>query len=115
MKTVNIAIIDRTTLVPEGEVAAAVKALQVQVNEHFAPHWGIGATLYFVGKSSPLPKAMWWQVVGDATSSPGVRASHETTPDGLPIGFTSVRASIENSVPWTTVLSHELLEMLGDS
>lgn len=111
---VNVAVIDRTTLVPEGDVAAAVRALQVQVNEHFAPHWGVGANLYFVGKSTPVPSAMWWLVIVDDPESAGILGFHETTPDGLPIGFVSVRASIDNGAAWTTVASHELLEMLGD-
>ena len=103
-----------------------VKALQKQVDDDFAPAWGITAKLDFFGGDSARERAdimmdncsyakgAWWLVLLDSSDIAGVQGYHDVTQEGMPIGKVFVQTDDQYGRQWTTSASHELLEMLVD-
>lgn len=60
------------------------------------------------------PPGSWWMIVANTSDFAGAAGYHDTTPEGLPLGKAFVKAEIDAGRPWTTTLSHELLEILAD-
>jgi hypothetical protein len=114
MTSITISIFNDSTALTDAQVADAVPALQIQVSDHFAPAWGVDATLNFVPKGQTPPAGTWWLTVLDNSDQAGALGYHDTTPDGLPIGKIFAQTDLDNHLSWTVTASHELLEMLGD-
>jgi len=114
MPNIAVAIINASSVLNDDEIAAAVPALQRQVSEHFAPVWGIDATLYVVPRGAPPPAGIWWLVVLDNSDKAGELGYHDITNDGMPIGKVFAETDIRGGFSWTVTASHELLEMLAD-
>lgn len=110
---ITVAIINKSTVLTDANVQAAVPALQVQVSRDFAPVWGIDAQLVFVGQSQQPPPDAWQLIVLDDSDQAGALGYHELKL-GVPIGFVFARTDIQNNLNWTVTCSHELLEMLAD-
>ena len=71
MATIRISIINESKLTAPAEVQAAVAALQRQVSEHFAPAWGVDATLTFVAPGTKPPAGSWWLIILDDSDQAG--------------------------------------------
>src|SRR5215475_4111328 len=56
----RIAIVNRSTVMKDAAVEKIAAALQTQVDRDFAPIWGAGAQLQFVGRKQGAPEAAWW-------------------------------------------------------
>lgn len=112
--SVQIAIINESTVVPDADVQAAVQALQIQVSRDFAPIWGIDATLSFFPAGSALPATSWWLAVLDNSDQAGALGYHDLTTTGLPLGKAFAATDLQYNLRWSVTASHELLEMLGD-
>jgi hypothetical protein len=110
----TVAVINESTLVSDQEVATAVPALQTQVDRDFSPVWHTGAVLSLVPRGSQPPPGQWWVVVTDDADQAGALGYHDLTSEGLPIAKVFARTSAGAGLPWTSVASHELLEMLAD-
>ena len=114
MANTKIAVFNVSTVVQDGEVKAAVAALQKQVKNDFAPAWGINADMRFLPKGSkPAPKE-WWLVVLDDSDQAGALGYHDLTKDGLPLGKVFAKTDKQYGENWICTASHELLEMLAD-
>ena len=114
MATIRVSIINESKLVPSAEVQAAVAALQRQVSEHFAPAWGVDATLSLVAAGArPLPGS-WWLVILDDSDQAGALGYHDLTDEAMPLGKVFVKTAQDAGVKWTITASHELLELLAD-
>lgn len=50
----------------------------------------------------------------DDTDQAGALGYHDITSEGLPLGKVFVKTATQNNLAWSTVASHELLEMLPD-
>ena len=99
--------------IPDGEVLAAIRAVNRQIAEDFAPYWALGAVLRLTD-----PKAKPLQADAIIRIYPHGHDYH-WTPTGLPEGhvFTNLSDLARESVPWltwTTSLSHEALELITD-
>lgn len=110
----TVAIVNRTTVIPDADFPPVVAALQKQVTNDFAPYWGKDAELVFTPKGVDPPHGAWQQIVSDTVPMAGALGYHDFTPQGMPIGKTGVKTSQRAGTLWTVVLSHEVLEMLGD-
>jgi hypothetical protein len=110
-----VAILNRSSVLTDSDVARIVAALQKQVTNHFAPAWGIGARLKFVPKADLEGwKGAWNLVVLDTSDEATALGYHDFTPEGLPVGKAFAKTDqLYGALPSVT-LSHELLEMLGD-
>jgi hypothetical protein len=115
---IKIAVINESTVVADADMAAAVAALQKQVEEHLWPIWGLDAELELVVKGAfkgSTPAADAWQlVILDDSDQADALGYHETTETGLPLGKAFARTTIADGGAWTVTASHELLEMLAD-
>jgi hypothetical protein len=110
----TIAVLNRSTVLADADFPPVVAALQKQVSNDFAPYWGKDADLVFTPKGVDPPHGAWQQIVSDTVAMAGALGYHDFTPQGLPIGKTGVKTSMRAGALWTVVLSHEVLEMLGD-
>jgi hypothetical protein len=128
MKDPIVAIVNHSTVVSDREVTAAVHALQLQVSNHFEPHWNAGAALLVV-HSTPagnagamraaklaqqLPAGAWLLSILDDSDQADALGYHELDAKGIPNGKVFAKTDRENKLSWTVTASHELLEMLGD-
>ncbi len=100
----------------------AIRAINRQIDEDFAPYWSLSATLRLEGRSSKTPSQksladmrgdavlyLWDKVnVDDALGY------HDANNRGIPYGFVFTELAKQLKENWTVTLSHEALEMIGD-
>ena len=115
-KPIKIAVINeaKEEKVAARDLAKVVAALQKQVERDFAPIWGIEARLSLVPEGEALPEDAWWLSLHDNTDRAGELGYHDLTSAGLPLGKAFLATAEADDMPWSVVLSHELLEMLID-
>jgi hypothetical protein len=114
MLTVPIAVLNASTLVSHEEALAATAAMQVQVHRDFAPAWNIDADLAVVKPGAPPPADAWWAVILDNSDLGGALGYHDLTTQGLPMGKVFAGTAKQAGQVWSTLFSHEILEMLAD-
>jgi len=123
-----ISVINHTEgLLSDAEVQRAIRAINRQIAEDFAPVWDMSATLRLEGKSftgrasprSDLQHAV--DMRGDAViylwHPVDVRQGlgfHAVNFLGIPYGFVFPSVSRALGEPWPVTLSHEALEILAD-
>jgi len=107
--SIPVALVNHsTTYVLTPDVGSA---LQTQVTRDFFPAWGILASV-----ASRAAKATDWALgIFDTADQAGALGYHDVTPAGLPLGKVFVTVSDQAGVSVSSVLSHELLEMLLDA
>jgi hypothetical protein len=110
----QIAILNRSTVMNDGDVKAIVDALQTQVSRDFVKHWGLDAHLEFVAKNKKAPKTSWWLSVLDTSDQADALGYHDVTKSGLPLGKAFAKSDIDLGLEPSVTISHELLEMLAD-
>ncbi|HUC67183.1 MAG TPA: hypothetical protein VMA53_17215 [Stellaceae bacterium] len=115
-KPIKIAVINKTAKekIPARDLAKVVAALQKQVERDFAPVWGMAARLSLVREGEALPHDAWWLTLHDDSDRAEDLGYHDLTSAGLPLGKAFVATAEADDMPWSVVLSHELLEMLID-
>lgn len=115
MRQINI--VNQSTVVAPQQFPVAVAACQVQLTQHFAPAWsGLTAILT---QGAALPTAPEKPVsetiyILDNSDQMDALGYHEVAAGDIPCGFVFAKTSADDGVPWTTTLSHELLEQLVD-
>ncbi len=112
--TVQISVINASTVIQDADVPAVVSALQQQVSNDFGPVWGVDAKLTFVPTGSQPAPGTWWLSILDDADQAGALGYHDLTPDGLPIGKVFAATDLKYGNSWSVTASHELLEMLAD-
>jgi len=99
--------------VPDGEVLAAIRAVNRQISEDFEPYWDLSGILRLADRSISALQADGIIRIWDSGHN-----LHVDT-DGIPTAhiFTQVSALAKETLPWLTwhsALSHEALEMIAD-
>jgi hypothetical protein len=112
--TIQISVINESTVLADSDVAPVVAALQKQVSNDFRPIWGVDAVLTIVPKTAQPPTGSWWLVLLDDSDQANALGYHDLTTEGLPIGKVFADSDLKAGTSWTVTASHELLEMLGD-
>jgi hypothetical protein len=112
--TIQISVINESTVLADADVAPVVAALQKQVTNDFRPVWGTDAELSIVLKGTRPPTGSWWLVLLDDSDQANALGYHDLTTEGLPIGKVFAASDLKAGTSWTVAASHELLEMLGD-
>lgn len=102
----------------DAEIQQGIRAVNRQIAEDFAPHWGLGATLRLDGSGKG---ATLQAMRGDAVIHLHDRTAgfHFETVRGVPYGVVFTRLHEEAPAHkawlwWTVILSHEALELLAD-
>jgi hypothetical protein len=119
-----ISVINHTAgQVSDEEVQNAIRAINRQIREDYEPYWHIGGELRLEGKSGAKPsKQNLSDMRGDAVlylwNSVDVDDAlgyHDANNRGIPYGFVFTELATQLKEPWSVTLSHEALEILGDS
>jgi hypothetical protein len=121
----NLSIANISTQIPDSDFQAAVAAIGKQVTEHFQPEWDAGATLTgqtyaLPGKKAPVQQDADAVIyIGDSSEDPttgvtGALGYHSITHKNIPYGFIYLDICAKAKETWSSVLSHEVLELLGD-
>lgn len=109
-----IAIANRSTVMTDAQVSKITAALQVQVDQHFAPIWNIDADLVFVAAKDPAPKDAWLLAILDTSDQASALGYHDLTKTGQPLGKAFAKSDLDNGYQPSVTISHELLELLAD-
>jgi hypothetical protein len=112
--TIQISVINESTVLTDADVVPVVAALQKQVTNDFRPVWGTDAELTIVPKGTQPAGGSWWLVMLDDSDQANALGYHDLTSEGLPIGKVFAASDLKAGTSWTVTASHELLEMLGD-
>jgi hypothetical protein len=112
--TIQISVINESTVLADTDVQPVLDALQQQVSEDFCPIWGINAKLTIAEKGTQPPSGNWWLVLLDDSDQANALGYHDLTSEGLPIGKVFAASDLKAGMSWTVTASHELLEMLAD-
>jgi hypothetical protein len=112
--TIQISVINESTVLTDTDVTTVVAALQKQVTNDFLPVWGANAELTIVTRGTQPHTGSWWLVLLDDTDQANALGYHDLTTEGLPMGKVFAGSDLKAGTSWTVTASHELLEMLGD-
>lgn len=112
--TIQISVINESTVLTDADVTPVVPALQQQVTGDFRPVWGVDAELTLIPQGQQPPTGSWWLVILDNSDQAGALGYHDLTSEGLPMGKVFAASDLTAGTSWTITASHELLEMLGD-
>jgi hypothetical protein len=107
-----IYIVNRSTLASDADVLEATIAIQKQVVGDFSAAWDLDAKLIPVGKDGMVPADGWSIAVADTCDERDALGYHMDA--SVPSGIIGVNTSRDDGVPWSSVLSHEVLEMIAD-
>ena len=109
--------------IADPDLIAAIRAVNRQVAEDFAPYWNMPATLRLEGSLLKQPRANLSAAVmrGDAvlyvTSETGggdPEGFHDRNVRGIPYGVVYSEVSEQTGDPWSVTFSHEALELIAD-
>jgi hypothetical protein len=106
----------------DADIQAAIRAVNRQVAEDFAPYWGFGGTLRLEGRASRgQRKVSQADMRGDAVlyvhdgkDVDDADGYHDKNYRGIPYGFVFLGVANDLNEAWTVTLSHEALELIGD-
>jgi len=119
----NISIVNHSNgQVTDEELQTVIRAINRQINEDFAPYWGMSADLRLEGRSAMRPETIRMaDLRGDAiiylwdeADVDGALGYHFQNNQGIPYGFVFTDIARQIGEPWSTTLSHEALELLAD-
>ena len=101
--------VDADPIVPLLERVRVAAALSRQVAEHFAPLWGVTATVRVATPDAPPRDDEWRLELWRVPQPGGPFGYHDVTPAGVPrlIVFPELAS-------WSVCASHEVLEALAD-
>lgn len=114
----RISIINSSATLADDEVRHAVRVVNRQITEDVQPCWQLSAHLLF--SSAADGGADPDQLAGDAAifvcdTTEGEHVGyHEANRIGIPYGFVFTELANQLGKPWTSTLSHEVIEMLVD-
>ena len=81
----QIAVINESTAMADGEVQAMIPAFDAQWNKALNAVWGVrAATFAFNSKQQAPPSGSWWVVFLDNSDQANALAHHDLTNEGLP-------------------------------
>jgi hypothetical protein len=112
--TIQIPVINESTVLADTDVVPVVAALQKQVTNDFRPVWGVDAELTVVAKGTQPSTGSWWLILLDDSDQANALGYHDLTTEGLPVGKVFAASDLKAGTSWTVTASHELLEMLAD-
>jgi hypothetical protein len=108
MRVINI--INRSTIVDADELSTVVAACQIQLDRDFIL-WGGTKQNKLVMRDDDRTKERIYVI--DDTNQAGKLGMH-TKVGAVPVGFVFARTAEVMGMPWSVILSHELLEQVVD-
>ena len=104
------------------ELQRVIRAINRQIAEDFEPYWSFGATLRLEGAVGVRPRQKTLSemrgdaliYVWDKIDVEDALGYHDRNDNGIPYGIVSLNECRKAGDNWTSTLSHEALELLGD-
>ncbi|GAB2863008.1 hypothetical protein GCM10027277_34560 [Pseudoduganella ginsengisoli] len=117
-----ITVINHTDTISDEELQRVLRAINRQISEDFAPHWGLQAKLRLEGRSTSQPDKLWPPdmrgeailYLWDHTDVAGALGYHDQNARGIPYGFVFTELAKQLGEDWSVTLSHEALELIAD-
>jgi len=118
-KLKNVYLVNKSTVVTNTELNKYALAIQKQVQEHFAPAWGISAYVKVITDPFKIEPTSYNGIIyivdfPDNKDLTGILGYHDYTSYGQPIGYVFAGVDKKYGLEVSVTLSHEVLEMLGD-
>jgi hypothetical protein len=113
----TIAICSVSTVVDLGELQnTVIPAMQAQIDQHFHPAWNLRANLVWFEAGSAPPAGAWTATIQDdpPPDDLGADGVHELDDANVPSLWVAAKTALAGGGEWTSVLSHELLEIMAD-
>lgn len=110
----SIVVIDVDAKIPLEERVAYARAQTRQILEHFAPFWGRVCGVRAATPDQPPRVGEIQLKLIDQPTVNGALGYHDVTPDGTPIAYVFTGLARSLGEEWTTIASHEVLEVLAD-
>jgi len=113
---IEIALLNRSTVVADGTLDVITAALNLQLTNDFGPAeaWGIEANVTFVPRGAPDPVDSWWVAVFDNADVANALGYHDVTSSGSPLGKVFAATDLYFGTALSVTVGHEVLEMLAD-
>ncbi len=107
---------------PEEDLQRVIRAINRQIAEDFEPYWSFGARLRLEGAIGVRPRPNTLSelrgdaliYVWDKIDVEEALGYHDRNDSGIPFGIVSLNECRGAGLNWTSTLSHEALELLGD-
>lgn len=118
----QISVVNRTSCIADREIHRVVRAINRQISEDFEPYWAFGGRLRVEGPAGPDTDLKQLQelrgdailYVLDSAAKNDVLGYHDQNLSGIPFGFVYLDLCKTVGDEWSTTLSHEALELVGD-
>jgi phospholipase C len=118
----QISVVNRTSCIADREMHRVLRAINRQIAEDFEPYWAFGGRLRVEGLVGPdTDLTQLKELRGDAilyvldsAASNDVLGYHDQNLAGIPYGFVYLDLCKTLGEEWSTTLSHEALELIGD-
>lgn len=118
----QISVVNRTSCIADREIHRVARAINRQISEDFEPYWAFGGRLRVEGPAGPdTDLAQLKELRGDAilyildsAARNDVLGYHDQNLAGIPFGFVYLDLCKSVGDEWSTTLSHEALELIGD-
>jgi phospholipase C len=118
----QISVVNRTNCIVDREMHRVVRAINRQISEDFEPYWAFGGRLRVEGPAGPdTDLEQLKELRGDAilyiidsAEKNDVLGYHDQNLSGIPFGFVYLDLCKAVGDEWSTTLSHEALELVGD-
>ena len=119
----QISIVNHTRTVADLDLHRVVRAINRQISEDFEPYWAFGGRLRMEGPSGGrIDTNALREMRGDAVlylldsaTSADALGYHDRNLGGVPYGFVYLDLCAQLGDQWSTTLSHEALELIGDA
>lgn len=106
----KILVVNQSAVVASDDFQRVVRAIQQQIDNHFAPAWGLSAELVIAEADDPGSESI---LILDDSDQAGALGYHEEQA-GAPKGFVFARTDQQYGADWSATFSHEALEQLAD-
>jgi hypothetical protein len=114
----TIVCLNQTTSVKQDEFIKVVAAVNNQIARDVSPIWNFYANVIAGDTSvSTSPQSTAWQIIVKDQPAPtetGFLGEHDISNTDAPEGEILAQFSEQNGTHWSSVLSHEVIELLGD-
>jgi len=121
-----IAVINQSTLISDDQANSMCQAVQIQLTSHVLPAWNQqSGTITFYADQTLIPAGAWIVSILDNTTQAGALGYHSEDNDVVD-GFIFAQPVLDNggvvlydstnpqNISVSSVLSHEICEMVGD-
>jgi hypothetical protein len=101
---------NESTTVADADLRAFLADFQAQISNDFAPVWGVDATVDTGGAGWPI----YIRDYPGPNDPQGALGYHSLDQNSIPFGIVFAQLAMDQGVSWTSVASHEGLEILAD-